>query len=250
LFSQEEKLQIAETVVKAVNKRVPVFIGAGENSTEATISLSNQMADIGADVLSIITPYFVAPSQEELYQHFRTVSENVALPVLLYNIPSRTGVSLEPETVERLAALPNIIGIKDSSGSFANIKAYLERTKEQSFSVLAGTDSLILDTLKAGGTGAVAATANVLPQTVVSIYESFKQGNIEESEHYQQQLQPLRDTFSLGSLPAPLKKAAELAGIDVGPPKRPIAELSGEPLQKVKKMLEGYGIEAKLTKEQ
>ncbi|WP_342489610.1 4-hydroxy-tetrahydrodipicolinate synthase [Bacillus sp. FSL M8-0049] len=249
LFSEEEKLQIAETVVKAVGRRVPVFIGAGENSTEATIRLSNKLADRGVDVLSIITPYFVAPTQEELYEHFRHISENVNIPILLYNIPSRTGVSLAPETVARLSALPNVLGIKDSSGNIENIKAYLDVTKDEDFVVLAGTDSLILDTLKLGGAGAVAATANVLPETVVGLYESFRKGKLDESEHFQKQLQPLRATFGLGTLPAPLKKAAELYGIPVGPPKSPVKELSGEALEAVAKMVEDYRKQGKAAKE-
>lgn len=250
LFSEEEKLQIAETVVNAVAGRVPVFIGAGENSTEATIRLSNKLADIGVDVLSVITPYFVAPSQEELYEHFRRISENVRIPILLYNIPSRTGVSLAPETVLRLSSLPNVLGIKDSSGDIANIKAYLDVTKDEEFVVLAGTDSLILETLKLGGSGAVAATANVLPKIVVGLYESFQQGELDQSEQFQQQLQPLRATFTLGTLPAPLKKAAELSGLPVGPPKSPVKELSGEALEAVTHMIENYRTQAKSAKEQ
>ncbi|MFL0436764.1 4-hydroxy-tetrahydrodipicolinate synthase [Bacillus pumilus] len=249
LFSEEEKLQIAETVVNAVGGRVPVFIGAGENSTEATISLSNKLADLGVDVLSIITPYFVAPTQEELYEHFRHISENVNIPILLYNIPSRTGVSLAPETVARLSILPNVLGIKDSSGNIENIKAYLDVTKDEDFVVLAGTDSLILETLKLGGAGAVAATANVLPETVVGLYESFQKGEFNQSEHLQQQLQPLRATFSLGTLPAPLKKAAELSGIPVGPPKSPVKELSGEALETVAQMVENYRLQVNSVKE-
>ncbi|AYJ88790.1 MULTISPECIES: 4-hydroxy-tetrahydrodipicolinate synthase [Bacillus] len=249
LFSEEEKLQIAETVVNAVGRRVPVFIGAGENSTEATIRLSNKLADLGVDVLSIITPYFVAPTQEELYEHFRHISENVNIPILLYNIPSRTGVSLAPETVARLSALPNVLGIKDSSGNIENIKAYLDVTKDEDFVVLAGTDSLILDTLKLGGAGAVAATANVLPETVVGLYESFQKGKLDESEHFQKQLQPLRATFGLGTLPAPLKKAAELYGIPVGPPRSPVKELSGEALEAVAQMVEDYRKQGKAAKE-
>ncbi|MEH7650103.1 4-hydroxy-tetrahydrodipicolinate synthase [Bacillus safensis] len=249
LFSEEEKLQIAETVVNAVGRRVPVFIGAGENSTEATIRLSNKLADRGVDVLSIITPYFVAPTQEELYEHFRSISKNVNIPILLYNIPSRTGVSLAPETVARLSALPNVLGIKDSSGNIENIKAYLDVTKDEDFVVLAGTDSLILQTLKLGGAGAVAATANVLPETVVGLYESFQKGKLAESEYFQKQLQPLRATFGLGTLPAPLKKAAELYGIPVGPPKSPVKELSDEALEAVVQMVENYRKQVKAAKE-
>lgn len=240
LFNKEDKLKIAKTVIEAVNGKVPVILGAGGNSTEESIELSKEMEALGADALSVITPYFIAPSQEELMEHFKKVAESTSLPVLLYNIPGRTGVNIEPETAAALADVPNIIGIKDSSGNFENIEHYIELTKDKDFSVLAGTDSLILQTLKAGGAGAVAATANLLPEIVVSIYTQWMNGNLEEAEKAQSRLQPLRDTFKYGTLPSALKKAVVLSGIDVGPPKLPIKELEGEGLEVVKQMVSSY----------
>ena len=149
-------------------------------------------------------------------------------------------MTIEPETVARLAKVKNIAGIKDSSGKFENIQAYIDATKDEDFAVLAGTDSLILKTLMSGGVGAIAATANMLPKTVVSIYNNWLEGNIEEAQKAQEDLQPLRDTFPLGSIPSALKKAVELNGIPVGAPRLPISELSGEALEKVKKMVEFY----------
>ena len=240
LFSAEEKMKIAQSIIDEVNGRVPVIVGTGGNSTEEVIELSKKMEEIGADALSVITPYFISPTQEELIVHFEKIAEATSLPVLLYNIPPRTGVNLAPETVARLAKVPNIVGIKDSSGNFENIEQYIRVTKEDDFSVFAGTDSLILKTLMAGGVGAVAATANMIPDIVVSIYNSWLEGNIEEAQKAQEKLQPLRDTFKYGTLPSPLKKAVELYGIPVGPPKLPVSELSGDALEKVKEMVAGY----------
>ncbi|MGE7717702.1 4-hydroxy-tetrahydrodipicolinate synthase [Priestia megaterium] len=240
LFNTEEKVKIAQIVIDEVNGRVPVLIGTGGNSTEEVIELSKRMEDIGADALSVITPYFVTPTQEEVIVHFQRIAEETSLPVLLYNIPSKTGMSLEPETVAKLAEVPNIVGIKDSSGNFENIKQYIEVTKGKDFSVFAGTDSLILKTLKAGGVGAVASTANMIPDIVLAIYSNWLNGNNEGAEEAQEKLKPLRDTFQYGTLPAALKKAVEIYGIPVGPPKLPVSELSGEGLEKVKLMVEGY----------
>jgi 4-hydroxy-tetrahydrodipicolinate synthase len=240
LLTEEEKLKIAEVLVEEVNGRVPVIVGTGGNSTEEVISLSNKMERLGVDALSIITPYFVTPTQEEVIVHFQKIASSTSLPILLYNIPSKTGMSLDSQTVATLAKVDNIIGIKDSSGNFENIKQYIYETKEKDFSVLAGTDSLILKTLQEGGVGAIAATANMIPEIVVDIYNNWFQGNVDKAEEAQQKLQPLRDTFQYGTLPAALKKAVELSGLPVGPPKFPVQPISGMELAHIRKIVEGY----------
>ncbi|WP_066050848.1 4-hydroxy-tetrahydrodipicolinate synthase [Robertmurraya korlensis] len=239
-LNTEEKLKFARIVIEEAKGRVPVIVGTGGISTEETIDLSQKMKQLGADALSLITPFFISPSQEEMAVHFEKVAESTSLPILLYNIPARTGVHLEPETVARLAKVPNIVGIKDSSGNFANIENYILATKEEDFSVFAGTDSLILQTLQAGGKGAVAATANMVPDVVVAIYNNWLEGNIEAAEEKQEKLQPLRDTFKYGTLPSVLKKAVELYSVPVGPPKMPVSEISGDALVKVAEMVEWY----------
>lgn len=239
-FNTEEKLKFARIVIEEANGRVPVIVGTGGISTEETIDLSQKMEQLGADALSLITPFFISPSQEEMAVHFEKVAESTSLPILLYNIPARTGVNLQPETVARLAKVPNIVGIKDSSGNFANIENYIHATREEDFSVFAGTDSLILQTLQAGGKGAVAATANMIPDVVVAIYNNWLKGNIEAAEENQEKLKPLRDTFKYGTLPSVLKKAVELYSVPVGPPKMPVSEISGDALVKVAEMVEMY----------
>jgi 4-hydroxy-tetrahydrodipicolinate synthase len=240
LLDEKEKLKLAQIVVDETNGAVPVIMGSGGNATADVIGLSKKMEELGADALSVITPFFIAPSQEELYVHFAKIAESTSLPVLLYNIPSRTGVHLEADTVARLAQIPNIVAIKDSSGKFENIQQYIQATKDEDFSVLAGTDSLILQTLNAGGSGAVAATANMLPEVVVSIYQNWLKGDLEAAQKAQDLLNPLRDTFKHGTLPSVLKKAVELSGIPVGPPKLPVSELSGEALAIVQEMVNSY----------
>ncbi|MCM3030769.1 4-hydroxy-tetrahydrodipicolinate synthase [Niallia sp. MER 6] len=240
LLNKEEKLTFAKIVIEEANGRVPVIVGTGGNSTEETIDLSQKMEQLGADALSVITPFFISPSQAEMAVHFEKVAKSTSLPILLYNIPARTGVNLEPETVSRLAKVPNIVGIKDSSGNFANIENYINATKDEDFSVFAGTDSLILQTLQAGGKGAVAATANMVPDVVVAIYDKWLEGNIEAAKENQEKLQPLRDTFKHGTLPSVLKKAVELYSVPVGPPKMPVSEVSGDALEIVTEMVDWY----------
>ncbi|MEH7419112.1 4-hydroxy-tetrahydrodipicolinate synthase [Neobacillus drentensis] len=240
LLNTEEKIEMARIVIEEVNGRVPVMVGTGGNSTEEAVELSQKMEQLGADALSLITPFFIPPTQEELAVHFEKVAESTSLPVLLYNIPARTGVNIEPGTVARLAKVPNIVGIKDSGGNFDNIENYINASKDEDFSVFAGTDSLILQTLQAGGKGAVAATANMVPDVVVAIYNNWLEGNIGAAQENQQKLQPLRDAFKYGTLPSVLKKAVELYSIPVGPPKMPVAEIAGDALEKVTEMVEFY----------
>ncbi|MFS0562728.1 4-hydroxy-tetrahydrodipicolinate synthase [Terribacillus sp. 179-K 1B1 HS] len=238
-LTTEEKLLVARTVMEAADNRVPVMVGTGGNSTKEVIDLSLQMKDLGADALSIITPYFIPITQEELAEHYEYIADAIEMPIMLYNIPSKTGMHIEPETVERLADHPYIIGIKDSSGKFGNIQAYIDVTKGKDFAVFAGTDSLILQTLQAGGKGAVAATANVLPKTVLDIYR-HAQEDTAAAEAAQKSLQPLRDTFAYGTIPSSLKKAIQIKGFQVGDPRLPVKPVSEEALRKIENMMEQY----------
>lgn len=184
ILTAAEKQLVLETVIEQAAGRVPVYAGTGCISTRETIEQSRMAQRAGADVLSIITPSFAAASQEELYRHYATVAEAVDLPIVLYNIPARTGNALAPATVARLAQIENIVGAKDSSGNFANLLAYIDAGKTKTngrFSVLSGNDQLIIWTLLAGGTGGIAGCANVYPHTMASIYNLFVQGKVDEA---------------------------------------------------------------------
>ncbi|WJH33830.1 dihydrodipicolinate synthase family protein [Paenibacillus sp. CC-CFT747] len=161
-MTEEEKVELVRIAADAIGGRVPLYAGAGTITTAGTARLARKLEEAGADALSVITPYFVPVTQAEMKRHYEAVAASVENPILLYNIPSRTGVTLEVETVAALAVLPNVVGIKDSSGNFEYVLQLIHRTGP-SFAVMAGTDSLILPTLLAGGTGAVAASANAAP---------------------------------------------------------------------------------------
>ena len=235
-LTTEEKVQIVKIVLDEAKGRVPVYAGTGGTSTCEVISLTREIQDMGVEAVLVITPYFISPSQEELYLHYKKIVRSVDIPMILYNIPMRTGVHLEAETVSRLSEIPGIIGIKDSSAKFENIKSYIQMSS-RGFQVLAGTDSLILDTLKTGGTGAIAATANVVPELVVSIYENFKKGRIDDAEAAQNKLKPLRDAFRLGTAPGILKEAANMIGIRAGPSRMPVTRLKGSELEELERII-------------
>lgn len=240
VLTDDEKVEFAKIVVKHTNNRVPVFVGTGGNSTREVINLSKRMEEIGASALSIITPYFVPPTQNELIAHYKAIAEAVNLPIMMYNMPGKTGINIEPESVRELAKVKNIVGIKDSSGKLDNMKAYLEVTSGEDFSVFSGSDSLILDILKAGGHGAVAATANFLAGIDVAIYDNFIKGDLEAAQKAQDSIEELRRILKLGTIPSVIKKAVVLNGIDVGPARFPVTQPIGEDLEEIKKVVENY----------
>ena len=179
-LSFDEKLAIIETCVDQVKGRVPVYAGTGCITTRETIELSKRAADLGADILSIITPSFAVASQKEMYDHYVEVAKHVDVPIVLYNIPARTGNKLLPETVAKLAKDVDVImGAKDSSGDWDNLQAYIRLTQDldKGFKVLSGNDSLILKSLQAGGAGGIAGCSNVYPHVLSSIYNLFVEGN-------------------------------------------------------------------------
>ncbi|MDU8924978.1 4-hydroxy-tetrahydrodipicolinate synthase [Pasteurellaceae bacterium LIM206] len=219
-FNCEEKLTIVKETVRIVNGRVPVYAGTGGITTKETITFCQKIQDVGVDVLSVISPYFVQVSQDDLYRHFSRVAESVNLPILMYNIPARTGNNIDYNTVKKLAQYDNIIGIKDSSGNFDNSLKYIENTDPR-LNVMAGNDSLILWTLLAGGTGAISGCSNVFPELMVSIYQYWKQGNFEQANAAQKKIRAFRNVMEKGNPNSVVKRAAQLRGHAVGNAKEP-----------------------------
>lgn len=198
ILNFDEKKLVLQTVIDQVAGRVPVYAGTGCISTKETIEQCKMAMDCGADVLSVITPSFAKASQHELIVHYETVAKAVPeAPIVLYNIPARTGNALAPETVAELAQIDNIVGAKDSSGDWTNLSAYIELTKDMDFAVLSGNDSLILKALQAGAKGAIAGCANVYPKNMVGIYENFKKGDLEAAQKCQDAVAPLRACFKV-----------------------------------------------------
>lgn len=240
ILNESEKIQVLEATIDQVKGRVPVYAGTGCISTADTIRMSKKAQELGADVLSIITPSFAVASQKELYEHYAEVARHVDLPIVLYNIPARTGNKLLPETVAKLAKdVDNIMGAKDSSGDWDNLLAYITLTREldKDFRVLSGNDSLILPCLKEGGAGGIAGCANVYPHTLASIYELFKAGKLKEAQAAQDSIASFRAVFKYGNPNTVVKKGVSLLGYPVGDCRRPFSYLCDEGVEALKLVL-------------
>jgi 4-hydroxy-tetrahydrodipicolinate synthase len=232
-LAEDEKCKIVETAVDEVNGKVPVYAGSGEIATRTVVRLSKAFKAIGVDAVSVITPYFINPSQHELYEHYKRIAAESDVPVILYNLPMRTHVNLEADTVGRLAEVGGIAGIKDSSGKMELVKEYIKAVPD-GFSVLGGNDALILDTLVCGGCGAIAATANVIPYILIKIYDEFMKGNVEEARIWQDKVNPLRADFSLGTAPGVIKVQANAKGYGLGESRMPILFDDREVLDRIR----------------
>ena len=237
-FSEKEYSNIVEITVDEVNGRVPVYIGACALTTKQTMKLSHIALKAGADAISVLTPMFIKPNDDELYAHYKDIAENTTLPVILYNNVGKTGVNISADLAVRLSGVENIVGVKDSSGDFSLTSEYLRRTKGSGFSVLAGRDTLIYATLCHGGVGAIAATANIVPEVCVDIYESFKKGELQGALRAQNKLSPLRHAFKYGTFPAVIKAGLEIIGLDMGKCFSPVRELSREEKEILRQIIE------------
>lgn len=212
-LSFKEKEEILATVIDQVKGRVPVYAGTGCITTAETIRMSRRAEEMGADALSIITPSFALASQKELYDHYVAVAKQVNIPIILYNIPPRTGNKLLPETVQALCRdVDVIVGAKDSSGDIENLKAYIRLTREldKDVAILAGNDGAILTCLKEGGAGGIAGRANIWPATVAKIYDCFKAGDLEGAQAAQDAIAILQQTFKYGNPNTIIKTAVAL----------------------------------------
>jgi len=238
-LSYEEKISIMQIVLDENRGRLPVYAGTGCVTTKEAVRVSQAAEALGIDALSVITPYFVSVSQEELFSYFQEIAMSVKLPVLLYNIPARTGNNIDYSTFLRLVKIGNIAGIKDSSGNFDTTLRYIEETNG-TVPVLSGNDSLILSTLLAGGAGGISGICNLFPEIVVSIYELWKKGDIKAATEAQRNLRPIRDTLKLGNPNSVVKRAMNLLGYPVGNARKPAVGLSAKLDEEICKALEKY----------
>lgn len=237
-FSNDEYRRIITEVKEEINGRVPIYAGANHITTRGVIELIKICEEIGVDAVSVLTPMFVSQTQDELYTYFKTIAESTYLPIILYNNPPKTGVMLSPATVERLAEIDNIIAVKDSSGDMTNAMEYIRRTQgKDNFYVFMGRDTLIYPLLRCGAAGAIASCSNVAPRLVADIYDKYQQGDDAGALEAQFKLAPLRLACSMGTFPAVIKEGLVLQGIDVGKCLAPIAELTSEEKEKLKKVL-------------
>jgi 4-hydroxy-tetrahydrodipicolinate synthase len=240
-LTPEEKRRVIEIVIDEARGRVPVYAGTGAVTTSETIALTQMAERAGAQAVSVITPYFISPSQEELYEHYAAVAAHTRLPVVLYPNPGRTNVSLSPDLVVKLSAIDNIVGIKDSSGDLTTTIEYIRRTAA-GFSVLMGRDTLIYAALVSGAHGSIAATANVAPALIVEIYDAVREGDLERARQAQLRLAPLRLAFGMGTFPVVIKEALALMGICSARAKAPVGPMPEARREDLRRVLQEMGI--------
>ncbi len=238
-LSAEEKRRVIDITVEHAAGRVPVLAGTGCVTTQETIELTRYAQKAGVDAASVVTPYFAGLDQPGIIKHFTLLATACELPLILYNIPARTGVNIAWKTLEELSRIDTIVGVKDSSGNFDNTLRYIEETPED-FIVLSGNDSLILWTLMAGGQGGISGIANIFPETMVEIYRLFKAGELAEAKRVQDSIRVIRDTLPLANPNSVVKLAANLSGQDVGPARAPFGIYNEEIAEKIKAALKHY----------
>ncbi|MDQ0198616.1 4-hydroxy-tetrahydrodipicolinate synthase [Neobacillus ginsengisoli] len=224
-LSKEEKLALFAHVVKVVDKRIPVIAGTGSNNTYASIELTKKAEQIGVDAIMVVAPYYNKPNQEGLYQHFKAVADATSLPVMVYNIPGRSVVTIHPETVIRLSKIPNIIAIKEASGDLSAMTHIIANTDED-FLLYSGDDGLTIPVLSIGGAGVVSVASHVIGNEMQEMVKSFYAGENSKAANLHQQLLPIMQGLFAAPSPAPVKTALQVNGLDVGSVRLPLVGLT------------------------
>ena len=239
-LSIKEHEKVIEIAVDS--STVPVVAGSGSNNTTEAIELTRFAMDAGADAALLITPYYNKPNDRGMLAHFKKVANEVDIPIILYNVPSRTGINLKPEVVAELAKESNIVGIKEASGSLDQVTRIIEMTQDEDFVVLSGDDGLTLPIMALGGAGVISVVANVAPKLMASMVEAFRRGDMAEARKLHLSLAPLIRAVFLETNPIPIKKAVELIGLPAGHLRLPLAQISEDNEKKLKTALNDLGL--------
>lgn len=226
-LSKEEKLALFNHVVNVVGKRIPVVAGTGSNNTYASIELTKKAEQVGVDAILVVAPYYNKPNQEGLYQHFKAIADATSLPVMVYNIPSRASVNILPETVIRLAKIPNIVAVKEASGDL-NAMAHIIANTDEDFLLYSGDDSMTIPVLSIGGAGVVSVASHVIGKEMQEMVKAFFEGENQKAAKLHQQLLPIMQGLFAAPSPAPVKTALQIKGLDVGSVRLPLVGLTQE----------------------
>lgn len=235
-LSFDEHKGVIEETVNAVAGRVPVIAGTGSNNTEEALVLTRHARKVGADGALVITPYYNKPTQEGLFQHFSKIAGSVKIPIIVYNVPSRTGVNILPDTVARLAKIENIVGIKEASGNLTQVCEIIRKTPKN-FSVLSGDDFLFYPMLAVGADGVISVTSNVAPDLMAGIYDAFVEGGMEAARRLHYRLMPLFNALFLETNPIPAKTALGMMKIISADVRLPLTPMSPSPAKVLERVL-------------
>ncbi|MBM3254150.1 MAG: 4-hydroxy-tetrahydrodipicolinate synthase [Candidatus Omnitrophica bacterium] len=241
-LSWAEHERVIEITIEVAKKKIPIIAGTGSNSTEEAIMLTKHAAKAGSDASLQVSPYYNRPTQKGLYLHFRAVADSVDIPIILYNIASRTGVNIEPETIARLANdCKNIVGVKEASGNLDQMSR-IKALCPNNFILLSGDDSLTLPILSIGGKGIISVVANIVPRDVKNLVLAFEKGNVKEAQRLHYKLLPLIKAMFIETNPIPIKTAMGLVKLCNPELRLPLCSISEENLDKLKKALKEYGL--------
>lgn len=237
----EEHYKVIEIAVKVVNKRIPVIVGTGSNSTEEAIMITKKAEQLGADAALIVTPYYNKPTQEGLYRHFKTIASSTGLPIILYNVPGRTSVNLLPSTVARLAEIPQIMGIKEATGDMKQVSEIIRLCGDK-ITVLSGDDFTNLTLLALGGKGAISVTANICPGDMAELFNAWERGDIAKARQLHYKLEPINKVMFIETNPIPVKTALSMIGKITEEFRLPLCEMSQSNKEKLAEVLRNAGL--------
>lgn len=239
-MSDEEQASVIEYTVKKVNKRIPVIAGTGSNDTKHSIELSQKAEKLGADGLLVITPYYNKTNARGLKLHFEAIAKSTKLPIILYNVPGRTGVNIKPSVIAELAKIENIVAVKEASGDIAQV-AEIARLVPKDFAIYSGNDDSILPLLSLGGVGVISVVANICPKETHDLVDKFLNGDVKGSRELQLGMKALIDKLFIEVNPIPVKTAMNILGFEVGDLRLPLAPMEENNLNALKDELVNYG---------
>jgi 4-hydroxy-tetrahydrodipicolinate synthase len=240
-LSDEEKKQVIKFTIEKVDKRIPVIAGTGSNDTRHSIELSKYAESVGADGLLAVTPYYNKTTQKGLIAHYTAIADSVNIPIIIYNVPGRTGLNILPKTLEELSKHPNIRGVKEASGNIAQV-AEIARLCKDDFYIYSGNDDMVVPLLSLGGAGVISVVANILPKDTHDMVMSYLEGDLEKALNLQLKMKPLIDALFIEVNPIPVKEGMNLLGMDVGPLRLPLTTMAEPNLKVLINELESYGL--------
>ncbi len=240
-LTEEERFEVIKFCVEKVNKRVPVIAGAGSNNTMQSVKLCKKCEELGVDGLLIVTPYYNKTTQKGIINHYKILAESVKLPIILYNVPSRTGLNMLPKTVLELSKIDNIVGIKEASGNISQV-VEIASICPKDFYIYSGNDNQILPILSLGGKGVISVMANIIPKDTHNIVDTFLNGNLEESKDLQLSTVELNNALFCEVSPIPIKTAVELIGYGKAYFREPLIEMEEEDKIVLKTAMKNYGL--------